>query len=150
MSITEENFISWLSDMTAEKPIELANKLNVSPSLISRYASGERRPTLAVLKKIEAVYQIKLDVLRQKVIQYQPTDEDDITKRTNTADLQAQRILELEEQLSRLRNPKFALLYSLGDRLPRVSIEKLSEFIAIEIKYTNANHQNKGDENNDI
>lgn len=147
MAIDKENFISWLSSMTGDKPMAMASKLNASPSLISRYASGERRPTLAILKKIEAVYQIKLDVLRQKVIQYQPVLTDVMVDEGSKKDSQALRILELEEQLSRLRNPQFALLYSLEDRLPPATIEKLAEFIAIEIKFATANKRNhKGDE----
>lgn len=147
MAIDDENFITWLSDMTGDKPIELAAKLGVSPSLISRYASRERRPTLAVLKKIRDIYNINLDVLQQNVFQYQSSVDECNMNRATISDAQALKILELEEQLSRLKNPRFALSYSLKGRLPPSSIEKLMEIVHLEIKYTAMTNRNEGDEN---
>ena len=144
MAIDDENFITWLSDMTGGKPIELAAKLGVSPRLISRSASRERRPTLAVLKKIRDTYNINLDVLQQKVLQYQSSVDED---HPAISDAQAQKILELEERLSRLKNPRFALSYSLTGRLSPSSIEKLIEIVHLEIKYTAMTNRNEGDEN---
>ena len=134
MAIGEENFISWLCEVTGDRSVEVAGRIDVSPSLISRYASGERRPTLAVLKKIRDVYGIHLDVLQQKISQYQPDVGSGGAPAASAGDGSA-RILELEERLSRLRNPRSALIYCLGGRMPQASIDKLADIVQLELKY---------------
>ena len=129
---TKENFVSWLMEITGDKPIEIANKTEVSPSLLSRYASCERRPTLAVLKKINAVYEINIDVLREKAELFRSKLRGDSD---GDKDEKSRRLLELEEQLSTLRNPRFALIYSLRGKLSQTQIEKLIEIVMLELKY---------------
>ena len=46
---------------------EVANRLNISPSIVSGYETGERTPSTEILLKISSLYQCSTDYLLGRV-----------------------------------------------------------------------------------
>ena len=135
MEQKQKSFIHWLKKTTGDSQDEMAVKLKVSPSLISRYASGERRPTELLVERIAEIYGLSLDLVRAQVEQ---TLESNGWVDKNSEDLAAkwkQRALELEAKLLSLKEPKVALQHALLGVLSGETIDKLADIIALEIKY---------------
>ena len=126
-------FLVWLLTTTQLSQADLARKLGISTSLMSRLLRGERRLTLALLRRIAEVFGLpEAEVFgRAGVLQTSPlmapamVDED-------TAD---DRGAALQKQLEDLRDPANALAWSLQGKLPDRSIEKLQHMVELELKY---------------
>ena len=52
---------------------EVANRLNISPSIVSGYETGERTPSTEILLKISSLYQCSTDYLLGRVTTPPPT-----------------------------------------------------------------------------
>ena len=134
MGRASKNFIYWLKKTTGDSQEVMATKLQVSPSLISRYASGERRPTELLIERIAETYSLSPDLVRAQIEQTLHENGWNENAAVNEVNWKI-RAMQLETKLLELKDPVEALKYSLAGQLPEKTIEKLSEMIALEIRY---------------
>ena len=155
MGSNSEKFILWLREVTGLTQNEIAEKLGVSASLISKIAKGERGTSVEFLKKVAAKFQLPLETVYEKAGLLDERDEYSYynpfllerntlksyepavlySKSYNEELDYPRKIKELEEKLYKLRNPRYALEYSLQGKLPLKVIEKLIKIVELEIRY---------------
>jgi len=126
-------FLVWLLTTTQLSQADLARKLGISTSLMSRLLRGERRLTLPLLRRIAEVFGLpetevfeRAGVLQTSLLMAPAMVDED------TAD---DRVAALQKQLEDLRDPANALAWSLQGKLPDRSIEKLQHMVELELKY---------------
>ena len=126
-------FLVWLLTTTQLSQADLARKLGISTSLMSRLLRGERRLTLPLLRRIAEVFGLpetevfeRAGVLQTSLLMAPAMVDED------TAD---DRVAALQKQLEDLRDPAKALVWSLQGKLPDRSIEKLQHMVELELKY---------------
>lgn len=126
-------FLVWLLTTTQLSQADLARKLGISTSLMSRLLRGERRLTLPLLRRIAEVFGLpetevfeRAGVLQTSLLMAPAMVDED------TAD---DRVAALQKQLEDLRDPAKALAWSLQGKLPDRSIEKLQHMVELELKY---------------
>ena len=126
-------FLVWLLTRTQLSQADLARKLGISTSLMSRLLRGERRLTLPLLRRIAEVFGLpetevfgRAGVLQTSLLMAPAMVDED------TAD---DRVAALQKQLEDLRDPAKALAWSLQGKLPDRSIEKLQHMVELELKY---------------
>ena len=126
-------FLVWLLTTTQLSQADLARKLGISTSLMSRLVRGERRLTLPLLRRIAEVFGLpetevfeRAGVLQTSLLMAPAMVDED------TAD---DRVAALQKQLEDLRDPAKALAWSLQGKLPDRSIEKLQHMVELELKY---------------
>ena len=130
-----KSFIHWLKKTTGDSQDEMAAKLKVSSSLISRYASGERRPTELLVERIAETYGLSLELVRFQVEQTLESNGWTDKNGEDSAAKWKRQALELESKLLSLKEPRMALRHALSGVLPAETIDKLADVIALEIKY---------------
>ena len=155
MGSSSENIILWLREVSGLTQNEIAEKLGVSASLISKIAKGERGTSVEFLKKVAAKFQLPLETVYEKAglleekdeyTHYNPFLRESSSDKnyepevknslSNGRDFDClQKLKELEEKLYKLRNPRYALEYSLQGKLPPKVIEKLIKIVELEIRY---------------
>ena len=54
----QAQFLQWLMEQTSLSQVELAQRLGISASLVSRLVGGERRLTLSMLRHIANVFDL--------------------------------------------------------------------------------------------
>ena len=138
----QAQFLQWLMEQTQVTQVELAGRLGISASLVSRLVRGERRLTLSMLRHIADVFDLpqaevftRAGVLQPPLLMEEsvacadagmlrepvPPDEDEASR--------------LKAQLEELRDPRKALAWSLAGKVPRRTIEKLARLVALELEY---------------
>ena len=126
-------FLVWLLTTTQLSQADLARKLGISTSLMSRLLRGERRLTLPLLRRIAEVFGLpetevfeRAGVLQTSLLMAPAMVDED------TAD---DRVAALQKQLEDLRDPAKALAWSLQGKLHDRSIETLQHMVELELKY---------------
>lgn len=138
----QARFLQWLMEQTSLSQVELAQRLGISASLVSRLVKGERRLTLSMLRHIAAVFDLPQAVVftRAGVLQ-EPILVQENTVKYASVELQAASPESVDEasslraRLEDLRDPRKALVWSLTGRLPERTIEKLIRLVELELEF---------------
>lgn len=138
----QARFLQWLMEQTSLSQVELAQRLGISASLVSRLVKGERRLTLSMLRHIAAVFDLSQSEVftRAGVLQEPVLVEEDVVQYA-PAQLRAaapegvDEASSLRAQLEDLRDPRKALVWSLTGKLPERTIEKLMRLVELELEY---------------
>jgi len=138
----QAQFLQWLIEQTSLSQVELAQRLGISASLVSRLVKGERRLTLSMLRHIAAVFDLPQSEVftRAGVLQEPVLVEEDVAQYA-VAEVQATLpdgtnvLSSLRAQLEDLRDPRKALVWSLTGKLPERTIEKLMRLVELELEY---------------
>ena len=138
----QARFLQWLMEQTSLSQVELAQRLGISASLVSRLVKGERRLTLSMLRHIAAVFDLSQSEVftRAGVLQERVLVEEDVVQYA-PAELRAappestDALSSLQTQLEDLRDPRKALVWALEGKLPERTIEKLMRLVELELEY---------------
>ena len=138
----QARFLQWLMEQTSLSQVELAQRLGISASLVSRLVKGERRLTLSMLRHIAGVFDLpqsevftRAGVLQEPIlveedaVQYAPVELRAAPPESADA------LSSLQAQLEDLRDPRKALVWALTGRLPERTIEKLMLLVELELEY---------------
>jgi transcriptional regulator with XRE-family HTH domain len=138
----QARFLQWLMEQTALSQVELAQRLGISASLVSRLVKGERRLTLSMLRHIAAVFDLpqsevftRAGVLQEPVLVEEDAVHYAVAKAPATPPESAHTMSNLLAQLEDLRDPRKALVWSLTGKLPERTIEKLMRLVELELEY---------------
>lgn len=128
-------FLMWLMMTTQLSQADLARKLGISTSLMSRLLRGERRLTLPLLRHIAEVFEMPQTEVFERAGVLQ-TETAPVMAAVIYEDAgEADQVAALQKQLEDLRDPAKALAWSLQGRLPERTIEKLQHMVELELKY---------------
>jgi transcriptional regulator with XRE-family HTH domain len=134
----QARFLQWLMEQTSLSQVELAQRLGISASLVSRLVNGERRLTLSMLRHIANVFDLpqsevftRAGVLQEPVLMEEAAEQYAAEASTESED----QVLTLRSRLEDLRDPRKALVWSLTGRLPERTIEKLMRLVELELEY---------------
>ena len=138
----QARFLQWLMEQTSLSQVELAQRLGISASLVSRLVKSERRLTLSMLRHISAVFDLSQSEVftRAGVLQEPVLVEEDVAQYA-VAEVQATlpdstyALSSLRAQLEDLRDPRKALVWALTGKLPERTIEKLMLLVELELEY---------------
>ncbi|MCW2279136.1 hypothetical protein [Heliophilum fasciatum] len=156
--MAEKDFIPWLEQVSGRSRIGLAKMLDVSPSLLSLIAKNIRPVTLKFANRVAERLELPKAVVYQRAnLPYLPmenkaipgemggqlvVEEDQLQPQLHPQSLSQQppqpstpALMDLQEELARLRYYGHALEYSLAHHLPKRSIEKLKKIVELEIEY---------------
>jgi transcriptional regulator with XRE-family HTH domain len=138
----QARFLQWLMEQTSLLQVELAQRLGISASLVSRLVKGERRLTLSMLRHIAGVFDLsQSDVFTRAGVLQEPVLVEEDAVRYAVAEVQAtlpdstNALSHLQAQLEDLRDPRKALVWSLTGKLPERTIEKLMRLVELELEY---------------
>jgi len=138
----QARFLQWLMEQTSLSQVELAGRLGISASLVSRLVRGERRLTLSMLRNIADVFGLaEAEVFTRAGVLQQSLLMDESVACAEAGALQepvqetADETSRLRAQLEDLRDPRKALAWSLAGKVPRRTIEKLARLVALELEY---------------
>jgi transcriptional regulator with XRE-family HTH domain len=137
----QERFLQWLMERTHLAQVELAGRLGISASLVSRLVRGERRLTLSMLRHIADVFELpQAEVFARAGVLQRPLVEESLA--CADAGMLREPIQEAEDEPSRLRaqleglrDPRKALMWSLEGKVPERTIEKLVRLVELELEY---------------
>jgi transcriptional regulator with XRE-family HTH domain len=136
----QARFLQWLMEQTSLSQVELAQRLGISASLVSRLVRGERRLTLGMLRQIAHVFGLPQTEVFQRagVLQEPVLVKEDLAPyavmETAVVAPEAE-VAALRSQLEELRDPHKALQWSLAGKLPERTIEKLMRLVELELEY---------------
>ena len=136
---TIQNFVAWLEELSGDKAVDIARRLDVSPTLLSLVRRGDRQVSKKLADKVAAVYGIEVNLIYERAgFTFRQREDEAITsgqdEDSETGKPAAEYCL-LKAQLARLRDYRAVLAYSLEGRLPAQTIEKLQKIVALEIQY---------------
>jgi transcriptional regulator with XRE-family HTH domain len=138
----QARFLQWLMEQTSLSQVELAQRLGISASLVSRLVNGERRLTLSMLRHIANVFDLpQAEVFTRAGVLQEPILVEEDAVHYAAAEVQAtlpdspNALSILRAQLEDLRDPRKALVWSLTGRLPERTIEKLMRLVELELEY---------------
>jgi transcriptional regulator with XRE-family HTH domain len=138
----QARFLQWLMEQTSLSQVELAQRLGISASLVSRLVKGERRLTLSMLRHIAHVFDLpQAEVFTRAGVLQEPilVEEDAVpyafAEVRAAPPESADALSNLRAQLEDLRNPHKALVWSLTGKLPERTIEKLMRLVELELEY---------------
>jgi len=138
----QARFLQWLMEQTSLTQVELAQRLGISASLVSRLVKGERRLTLSMLRHIAAVFDLpQAEVFTRAGVLQEPILVEEDAVRYVPAELRAAtpegagEASRLRAQVEDLRDPRKALVWSLTGKLPERTIEKLMRLVELELEY---------------
>ena len=134
----QARFLQWLMEQTSLSQVELAKRLGISASLVSRLVGGERRLTLSMLRHIAGVFGLsQSDVFtRAGVLQEPVLVEEDVAYYAPVELPEGEaEAATLRTRLEDLRDPRKALEWSLTGKLPERTIEKLMRLVELELEY---------------
>ena len=138
----QARFLQWLMERTSLTQVELAQRLGISASLVSRLVGGERRLTLTMLRHIAGVFGLSQSEVftRAGVLQEPVLVEEDVAQyasvqqQADAPEVEGETAA-LRAQLDDLRDPRKALAWSLTGKLPDRTIEKLMRLVELELEY---------------
>jgi transcriptional regulator with XRE-family HTH domain len=138
----QARFLQWLMEQTSLSQVELAQRLGISASLVSRLVGGERRLTLSMLQHIAAVFDLsqaevftRAGVLQEPILVEEDVVHYAVAEVQATPPESADALSSLQAQLEDLRDPRKALVWSLMGKLPERTIEKLMRLVELELEY---------------
>lgn len=138
----QARFLQWLMEQTSLSQVELAQRLGISASLVSRLVKGERRLTLSMLRHIAGVFDLpQSEVFTRAGVLQEPVLVEEDTVQYAPVELRAAapegvgEASNLQVQLEDLRDPRKALVWSLTGKLPERTIEKLMRLVELELEY---------------
>jgi len=138
----QARFLQWLMEQTSLSQVELAGRLDISASLVSRLVRGERRLTLSMLRNIADVFGLaeaevftRAGVLHQSLLMDESVACAEAGVLREPVQESADETSRLRAQLEDLRDPRKALAWSLAGKVPRRTIEKLARLVALELEY---------------
>jgi transcriptional regulator with XRE-family HTH domain len=138
----QARFLQWLMEQTSLSQVELAQRLGISASLVSRLVGEERRLTLSMLRHIANVFDLpQAEVFTRTGVLQEPILVEEDAVHYAAAEVQAtlpdhtSALSSLQAQLEDLRDPSKALVWSLTGRLPERTIEKLMRLVELELEY---------------
>lgn len=138
----QTQFLQWLMEQTHVTQVELAGRLGISASLVSRLVRGERRLTLSMLRHVADVFGLpqtdvftRAGVLRQPLLTTESVACADAGMLRGPVQEGEDEASLLRMQLDALRDPRKALAWSLDGKVPRRTIEKLARLVALELEY---------------
>jgi len=138
----QARFLQWLMEQTSLSQVELAQRLGISASLVSRLVKGERRLTLSMLRHIANVFDLpQAEVFTRAGVLQEPVLVEEDAVQYAAAELQAtppasvDALSSLRAQLEDLHDPRKALVWSLTGRLPERTIEKLMRLVELELEF---------------
>jgi len=144
----QARFLQWLMEQTSLSQVELAQRLGISASLVSRLVKGERRLTLSMLRHIAAVFDLpQSEVFTRAGVLQEPILVEEDTVQYAPAELRAVapegvgEASSLRAQLEDLRDPRKALVWSLTGKLPERTIEKLMRLVELELEYRDSSKE---------
>ena len=138
----QARFLQWLMEQTSLSQVEVAQRLGISASLVSRLVSGERRLTLSMLRHIAAMFDLpqaevftRAGVLQEPILVEEDAVHYAVTEIRAAPPESAHTTSHLRAQLEELRDPRKALVWSLTGKLPERTIEKLMRLVELELEY---------------
>ncbi len=134
----QAQFLQWLMEQTSLSQVELAQRLGISASLVSRLVGGERRLTLSMLRHIANVFDLpQPEVFRRAGVLQEPVLVEEASEQyaAEAAPEGEAEVPALRAQLEDLRDPRKALVWSLTGKLPERTIEKLMRLVELELEY---------------
>ena len=138
----QAQFLQWLMEQTHVTQVDLAGRLGISASLVSRLVRGERRLTLSMLRNIADVFGLpEAEVFTRAGVLQQPLLMEESVTCAEAGVLRepvresADETSRLKAQLEELRDPRKALAWSLAGKVPKRTIEKLAKLVALELEY---------------
>lgn len=134
----QAQFLQWLMEQTSLSQVELAQRLGISASLVSRLVGGERRLTLSMLRHIANVFDLpQPEVFRRAGVLQEPVLVEEAVEQyaADAAPESEDQVLVLRSRLEDLRDPRKALAWSLAGKLPERTIEKLMRLVELELEY---------------
>lgn len=134
----QTEFLTWLMDRTSLSQVELAQRLGISASLVSRLLRGERRLTLATLRQIASTFGLpQSEVLSRAGVLEEPpiVCEDNLRVPVAFCTSQGDDVRVLQDQLDALRDARRALAWSLEGKVSQRTIEKLTRLVELELEY---------------
>jgi transcriptional regulator with XRE-family HTH domain len=144
----QARFLQWLMEQTSLSQVELAQRLGISASLVSRLVKGERRLTLSMLRHIAAVFDLpqsevftRAGVLQEPVLIEEDAVHYAAAKLRAAPPESADALSSLQAQLEDLRDPRKALVWALTGKLPERTIEKLMRLVEVELEYRDSSKE---------
>jgi len=136
----QARFLQWLMEQTSLSQVELAQRLGISASLVSRLVRGERRLTLGMLRQIAHVFGLpQAEVFQLAGVLQEPVlvkeDLAPYAVMETAAVAPGAEVAALRSQLEELHDPHKALQWSLAGKLPERTIEKLMRLVELELEY---------------
>jgi transcriptional regulator with XRE-family HTH domain len=138
----QARFLQWLLEQTSLSQVELAQRLGISASLVSRLVGEERRLTLSMLRHIANVFDLpQAEVFTRAGVLQEPVLVEEDAVHYAAAEVQAtlpdstNALSSLRAQLEDLHDPRKALAWSLTGKLPERTIEKLMRLVELELEY---------------
>lgn len=134
----QAQFLQWLMEQMSLSQVELAQRLGISASLVSRLVGGERRLTLSMLRHIANVFDLpQPEVFRRAGVLQEPVLVEEAAEQyaAEAAPESEAEAAALRAQLEDLRDPRKALAWSLAGKLPERTIEKLMRLVELELEY---------------
>jgi transcriptional regulator with XRE-family HTH domain len=134
----QARFLQWLMEQTSLSQVELAQRLGISASLVSRLVGEERRLTLSMLRHIGNVFDLpQAEVFTRAGVLQEPILREEAAEQyaAEAAPESQTEAVALRTQLEDLRDPRKALVWSLTGRLPERTIEKLMRLVELELEY---------------
>ncbi|MBP7610718.1 MAG: helix-turn-helix transcriptional regulator [Steroidobacteraceae bacterium] len=134
----QAEFLTWLMAQTSLSQVELAQRLGISASLVSRLLRGERRLTLAMLRQIASTFALpQTEVFSRVGVLEEPTIlcNDSLQAPVAWPVSEEDDVRVLQDQLNALRDPRRALAWSLEGKVPQRTIEKLTRLVELELEY---------------
>lgn len=132
----QAQFVQWLMEQTKLSQVELAQRLGISASLVSRLVSGERRLTLGMMRHIAEVFGLpQSEVLARVGVLETSTPAEQSVACLLEAPEEMGEAGRLRAQLESLRDPRSALMWSLTGKLPQRTIEKLVRLVELELEF---------------
>jgi len=129
-------FLLWLMTTTQLSQADLARKLGISASLMSRLLRGERRLTLPLLRHIAEVFDMpQAEVFARAGALDEPVVCDQGALQWKARDTAGDDVEQLRMQLSALRDLRTALAWSLEGKASPQMIEKLARLVELELEY---------------
>jgi transcriptional regulator with XRE-family HTH domain len=134
----QARFLQWLMEQMSLSQIELAQRLNISASLVSRLVRGERRLTLSMLRQIADVFGLsQAEVFMRAGVMQEPVLVEEAAAQCVYAAQPdgVDEVSRLRARLEELRDPCKALVWALTGKLPERTITKLTRLVALELEY---------------
>jgi transcriptional regulator with XRE-family HTH domain len=133
----QARFLQWLMEQTSLSQIELAQRLSISASLVSRLVRGERRLTLSMLRQIADVFGLsQAEVFTRAGVLQEPVLVEEAAQCVYAAQPDGvDEVSLLRARLEELRDPCKALVWALTGKLPERTITKLTRLVALELEY---------------